>query len=353
MKLLIVTQKVDQNDDILGFFLVWLREFARTCEEVTVICLEKGEYSLPGNVRVFSLGKEQGTSKVKYILNFYRDIIRERENYDAVFVHMNPEYVVLGGLIWRLLGKKIGLWYTHKAIDLKLQIAEKFTNYIFTGAEESFLLKTNKVRVVGHGIDVDQYARRGTRKMEDFTILHVGRITSIKNIDILIEAIHRFVMTAGVRVRVLLAGNPMTKEDFLYKEQVVELIKKHHLEDVVVFLGSIPNKDIAPLYQEADISLNLAPTGGIDKAVLESMASGVPVFCSNKAFVKYFGPYAEDLIFTERNPEDLARKIEKFIERTDKKEIEEYLLTSVKEKGGITTLVARFLKILKNNETSR
>ena len=347
MKLLIITQKVDQNDDILGFFLVWLREFARTCEEVTVICLEKGEYTLPGNVRVFSLGKEQGTSYVKYILNFYRYIIGERKNYDAVFVHMNPEYVVLGGLVWRLLGKKIGLWYTHKAVDLKLRIAEKFTNYIFTGAEESFLLKTKKVYIVGHGIDVSQYARRGIRKVEDLTILHVGRITPIKNIDILIEAVRRFVVTAGTRVRVLLAGNPVTKEDFLYKEQVVALIKKYHLEDVVVFLGSIPNKDIAPFYQEADISLNLAPTGGIDKVVLESMASGVPVFCSNRAFAKYFGPYAKDFIFAERNPEDLALKIEEFLKREDQKVIKEFLVGSAREKGSIATLTARFLEILK------
>ncbi|MEK7538915.1 MAG: hypothetical protein AAB552_03680 [Patescibacteria group bacterium] len=58
MKLLILTQKVDQNDDILGFFHGWIREFAKHAEQVTVIALGVGEYDLPKNVRVFSLGKE-------------------------------------------------------------------------------------------------------------------------------------------------------------------------------------------------------------------------------------------------------------------------------------------------------
>ena len=59
MKLLILTQKVDKNDPILGFFHRWVEEFARHCEQVTVIALGVGEYDLPQNVRVFSLGKEQ------------------------------------------------------------------------------------------------------------------------------------------------------------------------------------------------------------------------------------------------------------------------------------------------------
>ena len=59
MRLLIVTQKVDREDDLLGFFHQWIIEFAKHCESVTVICLEEGSHRLPSNVRVFSLGKER------------------------------------------------------------------------------------------------------------------------------------------------------------------------------------------------------------------------------------------------------------------------------------------------------
>jgi len=39
MKILILTQKIDKNDDILGFFHGWVAEFAQHCEKVTVIAL--------------------------------------------------------------------------------------------------------------------------------------------------------------------------------------------------------------------------------------------------------------------------------------------------------------------------
>jgi len=58
MKLLIITQKVDMNDDVLGFMHGWINEFAKHCEKITVICLQKGEHELSDNVKVLSLGKE-------------------------------------------------------------------------------------------------------------------------------------------------------------------------------------------------------------------------------------------------------------------------------------------------------
>ena len=141
MKLLIITQKVDRNDPILGFFHRWIIEFAKHFESIAVICLFEGEHNLPANVKVLSLGKEEGGARIsktlRYIVRFYNYIWRERKNYDAVFVHMNPIYVVLGGVLWRMWKKKISLWYTHKSVDLKLRAAEKFVHFIFTASRST------------------------------------------------------------------------------------------------------------------------------------------------------------------------------------------------------------------------
>ena len=166
MKILICTQKVDKNDPILGFFHRWLEEFAKNTEKLTVICLEKGEYNLPENVKVLPLGKknlETGfplgnpVSKLLYLIRFYKYIWRERQNYDAVFVHMNPEYVILGWAYWKILGKKIALWYVHKYVNLQLRLAEKFADKIFTASPESFRLPSKKVEIMGHGIDIEKF----------------------------------------------------------------------------------------------------------------------------------------------------------------------------------------------------
>ena len=75
MKLLILTQKLDNTDDDLGFFHEWIEEFTEQCEQVTVICLFKGDYNFPDNVKILSLGKEGGVSRIKYLFRFYAFVL--------------------------------------------------------------------------------------------------------------------------------------------------------------------------------------------------------------------------------------------------------------------------------------
>src|SRR3989344_7648100 len=130
MKLLIITQKIDKNDDLLGIYHKWVKKIAAKCESVRVICLYKGEYDLPDNVKVFSLGKEKKKSNFLYVVNFYKYIWKMRKQYDVVFVHMNPEYAILGGLFWKIWGKKVVLWYAHYLSNLKLKLAIVFADKI-------------------------------------------------------------------------------------------------------------------------------------------------------------------------------------------------------------------------------
>src|SRR3990172_7833146 len=218
MRLLIVTQKVDRNDPILGFFHRWIIEFAKHFESIAVICLFEGEHNLPANVKVFSLGKEEGGARIsktlRYIVRFYNYIWRERKNYDAVFVHMNPIYVVLGGVLWRMWKKKISLWYTHKSVDLKLRVAEKFAHTIFTASRESFRLPSKKVFVMGHGIDCDQFKPDAYENGDILRIITVGRIAPVKNYETLMEAL-AIIAHENIHFTLEVVGVPATKEDEL------------------------------------------------------------------------------------------------------------------------------------------
>jgi glycosyltransferase involved in cell wall biosynthesis len=308
MKLLIFTQKVNKNDPVLGFFCGWLDEFAKNFSEVNVICLEKGEYQNPTNVKIFSLGKENELGRFGYLKNLVCLLWKLGDQYDKVFVHMNPEYVVLCGWWWKLTGKKIFLWYTHRQVDLKLRIAEKFADIIFTSAKESFNIQSQKVRIVGHGISVASFIKpEEIKHSEKFTIISVGRITKIKNLDILLEAV--LLIKNRFDFQVLIVGSPALSGDILYFESLKKFVLQNNLQGIVNFVGDIPNDRIKEYYWQSNISVNLSPTGGIDKAVLESMAAGVPVLASNKAFASYFSSYKDKLLFEEKNAKDLADKI--------------------------------------------
>ena len=360
MKLLIITQKVNQEDSVLGFFHSWIREFASRFEKVTVICLEKGAYDLPKNVEVFSLGKEeykiqntryQIDKKIFFTLRFLWLVWKMRKDYNIVFVHMNPEYVVLGGSLWRVLGKRIGLWYVHRQTNLKLRIAEKLAHVIFSTTPEAFRLESNKIHFLGHGIDFSLFPRKGNIMEEDgvFQIVHVGRITPIKNLDILIEAGTILNKTLNGNFRILLAGAPSTVSDIAYEAKLKELVRKHNLQDKVLFLGEVPFGRIGKLYKDAHVSVNLTPTGGMDKAVLESIASGTLALSANRAFQNLFGEDAGYLSYNERDPEDIARKIKVINEMgaIQRMEIEARLHEKVKEHFSLQKLIEQITLLLK------
>lgn len=268
MRLLIITQTVDVEDSYLGFFVRWIEEFAKHCEQVEVICLKEGKHSLSANMRVHSLGKEVRVSRIKYLLNFYRYVWNLPHEYDAVFVHMNPEYVVLGGLLWRVWGKKIALWYMHKSVTIKLRVATHLSNIIFTGSKESFRLKSNKVHVMGHGIDTDFFCPDSSITRGDWA-LSVGRLMRSKRHDLAI----RRAAEVGKALRIAGEGPERARLEALARE----------LHASVQFLGALTQAQLRDEYRIAAYLIHTSETGSLDKVVLEALACGLPVRTDNQA----------------------------------------------------------------------
>ncbi len=280
MKLLIITQKVNKTDPILGFFHRWISEFATQCDQLTVICLEEGNHNLPKNVKVLSLGKENGVSKIKYLINFYKYIWKERRNYNKVFVHMNQIYVIIGALPWKLLRKKVSLWYTHKQVSITLRIAEKLVNTIFTGSEKSFRLPSNKVIVTGHGIDVSLFKKTNNNSQDKKTIISIARISPAKRQLELVKIIKK-IKEKIPTIKLILVGPALDKA---YLEKIKDYIKQNNLDKNIEIRGPVPNIQIPDLYQDAELLVNISQTGSLDKEVLEAMSAEVPVITSNNAF---------------------------------------------------------------------
>ncbi len=340
MKLLIVTQKVDATDSNLGFFVRWIEEFAKYCEQVTVICLEEGKYHCPENVQVCSLGKDRFTLKdlrfklwrrLLYAVRFVRYIVRKRKEYDSVFVHMNPEYALLGGLFWRLAGKKSALWYVHKEVNWRLRLAALLVDRIFTASPESCRLRSRKVEVVGHGIDVsyptfdfrksnvgdcDTTNVAHTNKIKPFPertnvvrglrLLTVGRIVPVKDLRTLILGFMKL-RERFPEAEMSIVGEPITERDRAYLTEIRRIASSG-----VRFCGGVSHEELPRLYAEATAFVHASRTGSIDKAVLEALAVGLPVFTSSEAFS---GEIPAVTKFEQGNPENLAEKIAGAFER--------------------------------------
>ena len=329
MNLLIITQKVDINDDVLGFMHGWIAEFAKHCEKLTVICLQKSEYSLPGNIKILSLGKNNYQlrinnyelfKKIKYLFNFYRYIWRERKNYDAVFVHMNQIYVILGGFLWRLWHKKIALWYAHGQVSFSLKIAKKLTDVIFTSTKSGFRLKSKKIKVIGQGIDVNKLIIKNyeLNNNDNFKIIAIGRISPVKNYETLIEAVE-ILHKERIKLSVDIIGQAGTAEQEKYFAGLKKMVQDKNLGDIINFRGAVPNKNIVECLHSADLFVSTGLTGSLDKAMAEAMSCGLPLLTCNEAMFEVLGEYKEKLMYNKKDFTQLSDKI-KMIINLDKNE---------------------------------
>ncbi|OGH77839.1 MAG: hypothetical protein A3G08_01460 [Candidatus Magasanikbacteria bacterium RIFCSPLOWO2_12_FULL_47_9b] len=346
MNLLIMTQKVDASDPILGFFDRWIDAFAAHCPSVTVLCLEEGTHDLPSSVRVFSLGKEKKQSRLRYLLRFYRLIIRERSRYDAVFVHMNPEYVVLGGLLWRLWKKPVGLWYAHGHVPFSLRIAERLASIIFTSTKSGCRVRSEKIRVVGQGIDTSFFHLKENNALHvPLSLVTVGRISEVKHLETQIDAI-AILKEKGLSGMLHIIGGPLTEEDRMYEKKIRERVKEKKLENDIFFLGPMTNRDIRSHLFSADLFLNSSATGSLDKAMLEAMACGMPVFSCNDAMKEVFPEaYYPVLSFQKQNASALAERIQGFLSLPEEKrqDMTQQLSAIVQTRHGVERLAAGIL----------
>lgn len=312
MRLLIVTQVVDRNHDLLGAFHQWIVRFAEVFESVEVICLLEGEHTLPANVRVHSLGKESKPSRLRYLWKFYEYVFSLRKDYDAVFVHMNPEYVVLAGLIWRAMRKTVFLWFAHKKGGIMRKLALPFVHRIVSVSKESNVDHASpKFLAVGHGIDTSTLSCAGlTRGSGRKTILTIGRLSPVKECDRLIDAAHLLKEEYGRDDFIVsFIGSPANVEDHDYVDGLRKKVEELKLTGYVRFDGSVSNADITPLLCRASVFASMQCKGGAGKSFLEAMAVGIPTVVCTPVFNSALGEW-KDLAFYDGTADGLAKKLD-------------------------------------------
>jgi len=187
MKLLIATQAVDQNDPVLGFFHHWIEEFAKRFESIEIICLKEGIHMLPANVHVHSLGKERSrprfAARLVYSVRFLRIAWRLHDDYDAVFVHMNEEYVLIGGLLWRFSRKRIVLWRNFETGTWMTPVACHLANAVCYTSPSSFTVRFPNAVQMPIGIDTNLF--KPAEMLSSLRrVLFFGRLDEIKKVDL-------------------------------------------------------------------------------------------------------------------------------------------------------------------------
>ncbi len=308
MRLLIITQKMDRSDSVLGFMHRWVEEFSKRLKSVVVVCLQKGDYDLPGNVAVLSLGKEKWKNTAKYVFLLFYFSIRYANRYDAVLVHMNQEYVLSAGWLWKLLGKRVYMWRNHYAGSALTDLSSVFCTKIFCTSRYSYTARFKKTRFMPVGVDTSAFFTDPSVRRVPSSILSLGRLSPSKNIQTLIQAAETM-KDAGVQFSMDIYGNPPAGEE-AYAVLLHTQVAEAKIGDRVKFFAGVPNRKTPAVYSAHQIFINLSPNGMYDKTIFEAMACGCFVFASNDDLR---GKLDDAFMFVYNDAEDLARKLGAFL----------------------------------------
>lgn len=340
MRLFITTQAVDLDDPVLSFFHRWIEEFAKNAEQVHVICLKEGRHSLPSNVHVYSLGKEHGPSRIKYVFRLYKYVLALRNEYDVVFVHMNPEYLVTVGWLWRVLRKNVGLWYIHPRASKYLKKGMKYAHVIFSATQESFPILTKKLLPVGLGVDTDYFSPGNPPASNELRIMSAARIAPVKRIECIIDAVAELTRRS-TPISFDYYGEELPRD----AEYAAEMRRRAEPLSTWLFHGRAEPGTIRDMYRSHDVHVNATDTGSFDKAVFEAMACGCISVASNKALREVL---PRELLFEEGNPISLANTLEHIVHlpNEDKQALKEKMRRLALEHYSLPALVGRILNIL-------
>lgn len=315
MHVLMITQRVDPKDDVFGFTHTWIEHLAERVEKLDVLTAYKENVALPDNVRVRSYGKERGFSKPRRILEFQRHCLQYalEGSVDIVFAHMMPNFVLASWPWLRPTGANYVLWYAHGNVDCRLQLAHRLVDRVVTSTPSGFNLESNKVDIIGHGIDTERFSP-SAQEANRTTLLGVGRLDPIKNFEVLIDAVHLLV-EEGHDVGLNIVGKPHGNDE--HYRQLQEKVSEHNLHGHVEFVGEIPYEEIDEWYRDAGLFLNASTTGSLDKTEQEAMASGTPVISCNQSYRELVscGDVNEEILtFEPGDAADLADKVKLLLE---------------------------------------
>lgn len=184
------------------------------------------------------------------------------------------------------------LKYSKKITSVSKKVAEQIQNYT-----------NKKINVVYNGIDLKKFnsfiyktsmKKKLKFKKDNVYILFVGTQAWRKGLDIALEAMN---LLKNNRLRLNIIGLKTNKLN----------------NNFVTFHGLLNEKQIIRYYKASDIFIMPSRYEGFSIAVLEAMASGLPVIASNNIGLDEIIKNNFNGILIENNPNELAKIIKKLL----------------------------------------
>lgn len=233
-------------------------------------------------------------------------------------------------------GAPILNWLIYYPIE---RFLSKFTDTLITITKEDYQLAKQKFYskrieyINGIGVDLEKFNNNKIKETdlkkelnisEDKIIfLSVGEINKNKNHISVIKSLKKL---NNPNILYLVVGEGKLKE------KLTKFVCDSGMSKQVKFLGFI--KDIENYYKIANAFIFPSVREGLSVALMEAMASGIPVLCSNiRGNTDLIDDGKGGLLFNPKNTEDIIEKIKMFlnVSYTEKQKWLNYNLQKIKD----------------------
>lgn len=208
-------------------------------------------------------------------------------------------------------------------------------------AKKSLNLKKPKLQFVLNGIETDKFCcNRPNQPRTPFVFVAVGRLSQVKNHHLLIEAFSILLKkTPKAEIRLRLIGDGPLYNSLQSRIMQLDLSK------YVELVGS--RNDIPKQLCEADAFVLTSNYEAMPLTVLEAMASGLPLICTNVGGVINIVTHNETgLLVGTIRPQDFANAMEKVMKYDDHiKMMKQRAEAMVEKKFSAAVMTNKYMKL--------
>jgi len=163
-----------------------------------------------------------------------------------------------------------------------------------------------EILVIPNGVELDNYKNL---QKQDFQvnnkkiIIFVGSLRPVKGLEYLIKAMEIIHVEMENTILMIIGDGEERKS-------LEKLVLKLHLENVVTFIGEIPNENIPSYLVQGDVFVLPSLSEGFPNVLLEAMAAGLPIVTTNtKGLSDIIRNEENGYLVEPKNPQQLAEKL--------------------------------------------
>lgn len=164
-----------------------------------------------------------------------------------------------------------------------------------------------QIGVIPNGVDLERFHPPETRSTQakPLRLITVGRLSTTKRLPMLIETMERLGRQGGNVQLTIVGGGALEAE-------LRQRISAEHFRGMVTMTGRRSAGGMPAIYRKQDVFISASAQEGMSNAMLEAMASGLPIVTTRCEGVDEL--IADNgIVVDEPSPESVARAIAAFI----------------------------------------